>query len=95
MREFPKWLLAMTFAGLSSVLTSPFYMFGGLHIFGESETGFVNFLLYVFQNLLWVLPVLLFFATLEFYRIGMKRTGVVIASISLIIAALCYLLLCI
>lgn len=83
----------MAFAGLSSVLTSPFYMFGGLHIFGESETGFVNFLLYVFQNLLWVLPVLLFFATLEFYRIGMKRTGVAVAVTSLIIAALCYLLL--
>ena len=35
MRDFPKWLLAMTFTSLASVLTSPFYMFGGLHVFGE------------------------------------------------------------
>lgn len=93
MREFPKWLLAMTFTGLASVLASPFYMFGGIHLFGESEYGVVNFLYYILQNLLWVLPVLLFFATLEFYRIGMKRTGVTIAGISLAVAALCYVLL--
>lgn len=93
MRDFPQWLLAMTFTSLASVLTSPFYMFGGLHVFGESHYGVINFLYYILQNLLWVLPVLLFFATLEFYRIGMKRTGISIACISLVVAALSFVLL--
>ena len=52
MRDFPKWLLAMTFTSLASVLTSPFYMFGGLHVFGESHYGVINFLYYILQNLL-------------------------------------------
>lgn len=93
MREYPKWLLAMAFTGLTSVLTSPFYMFAGIHLFGESENGFVSFLLYILQNLLWVLPVLLFFACLEFYRIGMQRTGVVLAVVSIAVSALCFALL--
>ena len=93
MREFPKWLLVLVFAGLASLLTSPFYMFGGIHLFGESEQGVVNFVYYVLQNLLWVLPVLLFFATLEFYRIGMKRTGVSIAVLSLVITVLSFIFL--
>ncbi|MDO4930769.1 MAG: hypothetical protein Q4E59_06520 [Bacteroidales bacterium] len=93
MREFPKWLLALAFLSLTSVLSSPFYMFGGVAVFGHSEYAVVNFLLFLLQNLLWVLPVLLFFGSLELYRIGLKRAGVAVVSLGLLLTILCFVLL--
>lgn len=85
MNEFPKWLLALAGISLLPVLGSPFYLFG-VEPFGTSENGFVRFLLYLATQLLWVIPLALFFVSLDRYRRGYERAAVVIASLSALLA---------
>lgn len=81
MNEFPKWLLALAGISLLPVLCSPFYLFAA-QPFGTSESSFVRFLLYLATQLLWVIPLALFFVSLDRYRRGHERSAVVIASLS-------------
>ncbi len=67
MSIYPKWLLAMVFPCLLSLLTCPFYLFGHLELLGTSDSALLRFLLYFAQNALWVLPVASFFTTLRLY----------------------------
>lgn len=85
MSDFPKWLLALAGISLLPVLLSPFYLFGASP-FGTSDSSFVRFLLYVITRLLWLLPLLLFFFSLDLYRRGYERAGIFFTSFSALIA---------
>ncbi len=74
MSDFPKWMLTLAFINLASLLTSIFFLFGA-EPFGTSENTFVRFLLYVATQLLWMLPIALFFLGLSTFRRGYERLG--------------------
>jgi hypothetical protein len=83
--DFPKWLLALAGISLLPVLLSPFYLFGASP-FGTSDSTFLRFLLYICTQLLWLLPLLLFFFSLDLYRRGFERAGISLAVCSALIA---------
>ncbi len=93
MSVYPKWLLCLVFPCLLSVLASPFYLFGGLALFGHGGNAVTGFLLYLLQNLVWGAPVLLFFASLNVYGRGHEKTGVAIAIAGLALMVLSFVLL--
>ncbi len=76
--DFPKWMLALAFVNLASLLTSIFFLFGA-EPFGTSESTLVRFLLYIATQLLWLVPIALFFLSLNTYRRGYERMGAAIA----------------
>lgn len=88
MKDFPRWMLALAFTCLVPVFICPVYLFGGLRLFGSTDYTLVNFLLYLLQNLLWVVPIGAFFLSLDFYRRGFERIGVAIAILGIALAAL-------
>lgn len=88
MKDFPRWMLALAFTCLVPILICPLYLFGGLHLFGTTNYTLVNFLLYLLQNLLWVVPIGAFFLSLDLYRRGFERMGVAIAILGIVLAAL-------
>lgn len=79
MSDFPKWMLALAGTNLIPLLLCPLFMFGGLHLFGVSEYAALNFLFYLLTNLLWLVPVLLFFVSLHLYRRCFEVPGIVVA----------------
>lgn len=83
--DFPKWLLALAGISLLPVLLSPFYLFGAAP-FGSSDNGFVRFLLYMATQLLWLLPLVLFFFSLDYYRRGFERFGIGLCCFSALLA---------
>lgn len=80
MSDFPKWLLALAGISLLPVLLSPLYLFGA-HPFGVAGSGWARFLLYLTTQLLWLVPLLLFFFSLDFYRRGYERIGIGLAGL--------------
>lgn len=82
MSDFPKWMLALAGINLIPVLICPFFLFG-IMPFGTSTNGFVNFLLYLATQLLWIVPLALFFISLDYYRRGFEKTGITFALIGL------------
>lgn len=93
MQGFPKSLLALAFFNLIAVLLSVFFLFGGMHIFGVSENGCVNVLLYVADQLLWLLPVTAFFASLKLYDYDKKALSYICATAGCLLTLFdCYLL---
>lgn len=88
MSDFPKWMLALAGTNLIPLLLCPLFMFGGLHPFGTSEYGVVNFLLYMLTNLLWVVPFLLFFVSLHLYRRCFEKPGILVAVLGLVLTVL-------
>lgn len=85
MSDFPKWMLALAGVSLLPVLLSPLYLFGATP-FGTSAHTFVQFLLYCATQLLWLLPLVLFFVSLDRYRRGFERSAVVVAAVSALVA---------
>lgn len=77
-------MLALAGISLLPVIISPLYLFGA-QPFGTSESAFVRFLLYVATQLLWLLPLLLFFFSLDLYRRGYCRAGVLLAVFSALV----------
>lgn len=92
MKDFPKWVLALAFLSVAAVFASPFYMFGGLSLFGYAENGFLRFLLYLLQNLLWLLPVLLFFPGLDRWRRGFEKSGLALIVLGDVLSILSFVL---
>lgn len=84
MSDFPKWMLALAGVNLLPVVLSMFYLFGATP-FGTSESSFIRFLLYVLTQMLWLVPLLLFFFSLDLYRRGYERIGITLASIGCLI----------
>lgn len=86
MDQFPKWMIALSGASLLSIVSALFCLPGAAHPFGLSDSGFVRFLLYLLTNLLfWILPVASFFFSLDLYRRGFERWGVVVAILGLLL----------
>ncbi|MCQ2266481.1 MAG: hypothetical protein MJZ40_02080 [Bacteroidaceae bacterium] len=71
MKEFPLPLLILAFLCLAPVLWGmSFYLFGAVQPFGTSQVALVRPLLYLAAQLLWVVPVAMFFVSLNEYRRG-------------------------
>jgi len=85
MSDFPKWLLGLAFISIVPVLVSPFYLFAAPD-FVNRQSGVGGLLLYVLVQLLWIVPLVLFFVSLDQYRRGFTRRGVAIASASAAVA---------
>lgn len=77
-------MLALAGVNLLPVVLSMFYLFGATP-FGTSESSFIRFLLYVLTQMLWLVPLLLFFFSLDLYRRGYGRIGITLASIGCLI----------
>lgn len=95
MSDFPKWLLALAGTNLIPILLCPFFLFGGLQPFGQSEVWIFNFLLYLLSNLLWVAPLLLFFVGLQLYRRCFEVPGIIVNAIGALLTIVDIWLLCI
>ena len=92
MSEFPRPLLALAFTSVAAVIWCIFYMFGFMP-FGSSANGMLNFLLYIAGNLLWVIPVLLFFVGLNEYRRGYETRAYIVCAIGALLSLTSLLLL--
>lgn len=77
-------MLALAGVNLLPVVLSMFYLFGATP-FGTSESSFIRFLFYVLTQMLWLVPLLLFFSSLDLYRRGYERIGITLASIGCLI----------
>ena len=83
MDQYPKWFLAINFPNVIIAMGMMiFLMFGGLHPLGEVSSLFWSFMLYLITQLLWVLPIALFFISIfawgwarERLAIGCCRAG--------------------
>lgn len=65
MSQYPKWLLALNFPSLiTAIFTMIIFMFGGLHPFGNVDSMFWSFIIYAFNQIFWVFPIILFFLSL-------------------------------
>lgn len=65
MSQYPRWFLLFNFPNiLIAIVTMIFIMFGGVHPFGQVDSTFWNFLIYLLSQLLWLAPILLFFVSL-------------------------------
>ena len=85
MKDFPKWMLALAGVNLLPVLASPFHLFGAKP-FGEADSTWVRFLLYLATQMLWLLPLVLFFVSLDSYRRGYTWRGIIEASVGVLIS---------
>ena len=83
---FPKRLLIPAFGSLVSVLAAPLYLFGNVQLITPSTSGFVNVLIYIVQNLLWLAPVVLFFFSLELHRHEHERLALSLALVNVLLA---------
>lgn len=71
MKEFPLPLLILAFLCLVPVLWGmSFYLFGAVMPFGTSSSALLRLLYYVAAQLLWLVPVAMFFVGLNEYRRG-------------------------
>lgn len=78
MFDLPKWLLGLAFFNVLSLLSSVFLLFGAYMPFGYLESGVLRVLTYVLLQLMWVLPIVAFFAGIMCYDYGHRRLGVLI-----------------
>lgn len=85
MSEFPKWLLILAFLSLIPLLICPIYLFGG-HPFGTSDNSFLNFLLYLATQFLWLIPTAGFFFTLDAWRRGFEKRSIAFGVASLVVS---------
>lgn len=85
MSDYPKWLLALAGVSLLPLLACPLYIWGA-QPFGTSDSHFIRFLLSILTQLLWVVPLALFFVSLELYRRGWEYAGIGVAAVSAVIA---------
>ena len=77
MSEFPKKILALAALSLVPWLLVPLCVFGA-QPFGTAEGRVGAFFLYLATQLLWVLPIALFFVGLDYYRRGFERIGIAV-----------------
>lgn len=81
MQDFPKWMLALAGSNLVGILLAPLYLFGGLQPFGPSGSLVLRFLQYLLVQSFWIVPLLLFFVSLDRYRRGWPARGIAFALI--------------
>lgn len=77
MDQYPKWLLALNFPNIIlAFVTMTFLMFGGVHPFGNIDSMFWSFFVYLLTQLLWILPILSFFFSLFCWGFTRERLAV-------------------
>ena len=60
MSQYPKWFLAINFPNIIFAMAMmTFFMFGGVHPFGDVDSVFWSFIIYLFTQLLWIVPIVL------------------------------------
>ena len=75
MGDFPKFLLVLAFTSVAAAIWSIFYLFG----FPEA-LNFTGVMRFLGRQLLWLVPVLLFFVSLNEYRRGFEKRAWFLAS---------------
>lgn len=83
MSDFPKWLLALAGINLLPLVACPFYIFAA-PTFGTTPGTLANLLSFIGVQLLWIVPLCLFFAGLDRYRRGYERLGVALIVLGLL-----------
>lgn len=79
MNQYPKWLLAMNLPNIVvPMCVMIFYMFG-YSIANGLDSMFWEFILYLLQQLLWIVPLSTFFLSLLAWGMYHERGSVVIA----------------
>lgn len=81
-RVYPKWLVVAMGLNFLSLLLSPFYLFGGIN--PVEGGGILRFLGFVGVNLLWVVPCLCFFFSLDIWGKGRRTLGIAIGVVGLV-----------
>ena len=62
MSQYPKWFLAINFPNIIiAMITMTFFMFGGVHPFGDVDNWFWSFIIYLLTQLFWIIPIASFF----------------------------------
>lgn len=87
MKQYPKWLLALTFPSVIIPMgTMIFYLFGEVYPFGKADDTYLNFLFYLLSQLLWLFPIGGFFCSLFLWGWMREKLSVAIATLSLLVA---------
>lgn len=82
MSQYPKWFLAINFPNvIIPLFTMVFFMFGGIHPFGDVDSWFWSFFIYLFTQFLWILPIALFFISIISW--GWIREKIALATCSI------------
>lgn len=87
MKDFPWWVLLLNGLLLIPILLCPLFLFGGLYVF-RSENVVWQAVNYVLVQLVWMLPVILGFKSMDLYRRGWTAKSVVLSGVTLILTAL-------
>lgn len=87
MKDFPWWVLLLNGILLIPVLLCPLFLFGGLYVF-RSENQVLQAVNYVLVQLVWMLPVILGFKSLDLYRRGWTVKSVSLSVITLVLTIL-------
>lgn len=87
MKDFPWWVLLLNGILLIPVLLCPLFLFGGLYVF-RSENTVLQAVNYVLVQLVWMLPVILGFKSLDLYRRGWIVKSVSLSVITLVLTTL-------
>lgn len=95
MSQYPKWFLTLNFPNIIiPMIVMIFYMFGGVHPFGDVDNFFWSFVIYIFTQLLWIVPIILFFISLLSWGWMREKAALFTACAGWIINFIaCYLLL--
>ena len=87
MKDFPWWVLLLNGILLIPVLLCPLFLFGGLYVF-RSENTALQAVNYVLVQLVWMLPVILGFKSLDLYRRGWTVKSISLSVITLVLTIL-------
>lgn len=97
MSQYPKWFLALNFPNIiiPVFVTMICLMFGGVHPFGNVDSWFWSFIIYIFTQIFWIFPVALFFISTLAWG-GMREKiaiGTALAGWVFNLIALCFIFL--
>ena len=80
MDQYPKWFLALNFPNvLIAAILMIFFMFGGIHPFGNVDSTMGSFLIYILNQIFWIAPILLFFASILSWGWAREKSAIAMA----------------
>ncbi|MDO4715893.1 MAG: hypothetical protein Q4A44_06445 [Bacteroidales bacterium] len=82
MKDFPRWYLVLAFFSLWPLLLLPLYLVKRVY----SSHVMLDVLAYLGINLIWIVPVLAFFAALNEHRRGYTQRAYVITTVVLLLS---------
>ena len=94
MSQYPKWFLAINFPNIIFAMAMmTFFMFGGVHPFGDVDSVFWSFIIYLFTQLLWMVPIVLFFISVFAWGWARERLAVGCCAAGWVVNVIAFLLL--